>query len=228
MDDLTTPRTRGPHPGILALISTGLFIGSLVSSAILTGGQTFVSPFAETATVAAYYEQNFFAARVSAMLQVAASVPLGIVAATLYSRQQRWGARNPGPVIGLVGGIGSSAMLALSGLLSWTISQPAVVAEPAVAHGMLLLSFAVGGVGSVLGMGLLVAGVAVPAVILRLLPGWLGWVGLVIAVLAELSFASLVVEPLQVLIPIGRFGGLAWLIAAGFLLPIRPSNPART
>jgi hypothetical protein len=42
----------------------------------------------------------------------------------------------------------------------------------------------------------------------------------VIAALSEIAFLSLVFEPLQVLIPVGRFGGGIWLIAAGFLLPV--------
>lgn len=63
------------------------------------------------------------------------------------------------------------------------------------------------------------AGIAVPTLILRLVPAWFAWIGLVLAVLAELSFLSMVAEPLQFLIPIGRFGGLIWLAIAGFLLP---------
>ncbi|MDR7083769.1 hypothetical protein J2X01_003069, partial [Arthrobacter ginsengisoli] len=45
------------------------------------------------------------------------------------------------------------------------------------------------------------------------------WTGLVIAALSELSFLSMAIEPIQFLLPIGRFGGLLWLIAVGFLLP---------
>ncbi|MEO3863710.1 hypothetical protein [Acrocarpospora sp. B8E8] len=73
--------------------------------------------------------------------------------------------------------------------------------------------------GYVVGLGLLVAGLAVPALILKLVPAWLAWTGLVTAALSELSFVSMVVEPLQVLLPIGRFGGAIWLIIVGFLLP---------
>ena len=80
-------------------------------------------------------------------------------------------------------------------------------------------TFITGGVGFVTGMGLLIAGIAVPSLILHFLPRWLAWTGLVIAALAELSFLSMAIEPLQFLLPIGRFGGLLWLIAVGFLLP---------
>jgi hypothetical protein len=67
----------------------------------------------------------------------------------------------------------------------------------------------------------MVAGIAVPSLILGFMPRWLAWAGLVIAALSELSFLSLVLEPLQFLLTVGRFGGLVWLIAAGFLLPRR-------
>ena len=68
-------------------------------------------------------------------------------------------------------------------------------------------------------MGLLVAGIAVPALILRLVPRWFAWAGLVIAALSELNFLAMMIEPLQLLLPVGRFGGLLWLAGAGFLLP---------
>jgi hypothetical protein len=66
---------------------------------------------------------------------------------------------------------------------------------------------------------LLVAGIAVPALILRLLPRALAGSGLVIAAVAELSTLSLVVPALAVLLPIARFPALIWLVVAGALLP---------
>lgn len=41
---------------------------------------------------------------------------------------------------------------------------------------------------------------------------------------AELSFLTMVIEPVQYLIPVGRFGSLVRLTAAGFLLP-RSTDP---
>lgn len=84
-----------------------------------------------------------------------------------------------------------------------------------------------GGVGFVVGIGLLMAGIAVPALVLRLVPRWLAWAGMVIAVVSELSFFALIWPGLDVLLPIGRFGGLVWLIAIGFLLPRSRHNVAR-
>ena len=46
------------------------------------------------------------------------------------------------------------------------------------------------------------------------------------AAVAELSTLSLLVPALSVLLHLARFPGLAWLIAAGFLLPVRRPRSA--
>lgn len=212
-------RSGGPHPGILATISLGLTIGGLLASSILTGGQTFVSPFSPAGQIAAYFYGNADAVRLASVLQFGSAVPLGIFAATVYARQLRLGVRVPGPAIGFFGGITASAFLMLSALLAWVLSRPEITTDQTLTHALSFLAFITGGVAYVVGMGLLVAGIAVPALILRLLPRWLAWTGLVIAAASELGFFSMALEPLQFLLPIGRFGGLLWLIAAGFLLP---------
>lgn len=209
----------GPNPGILGLASLGLLIGSLISMAVLSGGGTITSPFGDTGTVAGFFADHGFAARFAAMLQLGSSIPLGIYAATVYARQQRLGIRVPGPGIGLFGGTAAAILLAVSAIVTWTQSQDVVSANPELTHALAYMSFAVGGFAHVLGLGLLVAGIAVPALLLRLVPTWFAWIGLILAALAELSFLTMVLEPLQFLIPIGRFGSLIWLVAAGFLLP---------
>ena len=211
--------TGGPHPGILGLVSLGLLIGSLISMAALSGGGTITSPFGDTETVAGFFADHGFAVRFASMLQLGSAIPLGIYAATMYARQQRLGIRVPGPNIGLFGGTAAAILLAVSAIVTWTQSQDVVSANPEFIHALAYVSFAAGGFAHVLGLGLLVAGIAVPALLLRLVPTWFAWIGLVIAVLAELSFLTMVLEPLQFLIPIGRFGSLIWLVAAGFLLP---------
>jgi len=210
---------RGPNPGILGLVSLGLLIGSLISMAVLSGGGTITSPFADTDTVAGFFADHGFAVRFASMLQLGSAIPLGIYAATVYARQQRLGIRVPGPGIGLFGGTAAAILLAVSAIITWTQGQPVVAADAELTHALALLSFAAGGFAHILSPGLLVAGIAVPALLLRLLPVPLAWIGLVIAGLAELSILTMVIEPLQFLIPIGRFGSLIWLIIAGFLLP---------
>ncbi|HLR93500.1 MAG TPA: DUF4386 domain-containing protein [Jiangellaceae bacterium] len=215
----------GPNPGILGLVSLGLLIGSLISMAVLSGGGTITSPFGDTDTVVGIFADYGFAVRFAAMLQLGSSIPLGIYAATVYARQQRLGIRVPGPVIALFGGTAAALLLAVSAIITWTQSQPVVSANPELTHALSYVSFAAGGFAHTLGLGLLVAGIAVPTLLLRLLPTWFAWIGLILAGAAELSFLAMVVEPLQFLIPIGRFGALIWLVVAGFLLPKTRHTP---
>jgi hypothetical protein len=212
-------RSGGPHPGVLAIVSLGIFLTGLITSAILTGGQTYVSPFAPEEQVAVFFQQNVPATRLAGMLQFGSAVPLGIYAATVYARQLRLGVRVPGPAIGFFGGVSAAIFVMLSGCVTWLLSRPEITTDGTLTHALSFLAFITGGVGFVVGIGLLVAGIAVPSLILRFMPRWLAWTGLVIAALSELSFLSMAIEPLQFLLPIGRFGGLLWLVAAGFLLP---------
>jgi hypothetical protein len=81
------------------------------------------------------------------------------------------------------------------------------------------LSFATGAAGFVVPFGLLIAGIAVPSLILKLLPRGVAWAGLVIAALGMLATLTLLNPALDLLLPIGRFGGLIWLVVASVLLP---------
>jgi hypothetical protein len=75
-------------------------------------------------------------------------------------------------------------------------------------------------------MGLLVLGLAVPAVLLKFLPAWLAWAGMVIGVLGLLSSFGILTSALYPLIPVGRFGALLFLLAVAILLP-RTARDAR-
>jgi hypothetical protein len=83
------------------------------------------------------------------------------------------------------------------------------------------LVFLTGGTGHVVALGLLIAGIAVPSLILGLLPRPVAWTGLAIAVVAELTTLVLIWPALAVLLPVARFTGLIWLIVAGARLPLR-------
>jgi hypothetical protein len=126
--------------------------------------------------------------------------------------------RVPGPVISLVGGILAAVSLLVSSFATYVESRPEIT-EAQVVHALAFLSFVAGGPGYVVGLGLLIAGIAVPAFVLRLVPRWLAGTGLALAVLAELTWLSLLLQPVQYLLPVGRFVGGIWIIAAGFVLP---------
>jgi hypothetical protein len=224
MIDVSPRRTNGtgsrggPHPGVLAAVSLGLTVTALVTTTILTG-LPLVSPFSPPGQVLAYFQDNASAVRLAGMIQFGSAIPVGIYAATIYARLLRLGVRVPGPAIGFFGGMTAATFLMLSGSVVWLLGRPEITAEATLTQALAFLAFITGGVGYVTGLGLLVAGTAVPGLILRLMPRWLAWAGLVIAALSELSFLSLTIEPLQFLLPMGRFAGLTWLVAAGFLLP---------
>lgn len=216
----SSPRSRragGPPLGPLAIVTFALTIAGVASLLIGTGSAP--DPFAPSADVAAWYTAHALAIRIAATLQLGAAVPLGILAASVYARQLRLGVRVPGPAIGLYGGVAASLLLLVSALATWAIVAGSDPADPGSSAALGRLAFGLGGVGYAVGIGLLIAGIAVPAYILRLIPRWLAVVGLIIAVVGELAFLSLVLDPLQVLLPVVRFGGGAWLIAAAFLLP---------
>jgi len=99
------------------------------------------------------------------------------------------------------------------------LADTADSADPAVAHALVDLIFATGAAGLVVPFALLLAGVAVPSLVLGLTPRWLAWSGLAIAAIGMLSTFTLVTSALDFTVPIGRFGGLAWIIAASVALP---------
>jgi hypothetical protein len=133
--------------------------------------------------------------------------------------------RVPGPGIAYFGGIAASVLLGLAGLLTWVLGQPVTGQAPATLHTLLYVVYATGGPGFVVGLGIMLGGAAVPALVRRLTPRWLAWAGLVLAALCELSFFTLLTQDLAFLLPAGRFLGLAWLVIFGFLLP-RAARPA--
>lgn len=208
------PRAQAGPPLLVPVIAYGVLM--VVSVILLASGP---QPSASAASVLAW-DQVHNALEVAGCLGFAASLPLAIWTATVYRRLRTGlGVLAPGAVIGLVGGLLAAASLAVCGLVNWTTSQVHGVADPALARALTDLSFAAGSAGFVAPLGLLVAGIAVPALILRLLPRPVAWAGLVIAALSLLSTFALLTSALDFTFPIGRFVGLIWLIAASALLP---------
>ncbi|MET9958468.1 hypothetical protein ABZ128_05160 [Streptomyces sp. NPDC006326] len=148
-------------------------------------------------------------------------MPLAIYAATVSARLHKLGVRAPGATIALAGGVLASAFLACSGLVTWVLSRPEVAGHGDVVRALQYRAFGLGGPGHVVLLGLLVAGIAVPGLLAGLLPRALAVAGLAVAAVAELSTLVLLADGAALLLPVARFAGLLWLIAAGFLLPRR-------
>jgi hypothetical protein len=72
----------------------------------------------------------------------------------------------------------------------------------------------------------LIAGVSVTAGFTKLLPKWIVILGLLIAVVGELSWLDILFPRALFLIPLTRFPGFVWLIAAGFALPNKREREA--
>jgi hypothetical protein len=210
----------GPPPVVLATASIGLLVAGLAISTALAG-ETFPSPFAPADVVEHYFGTQPTAVTVNAFFSFASSVPLAIYAATVSARLHALGIRNPGATIALVGGVLASGFLAISAMISWTLARPGVGADAPLVHALQSFGFLAGGPGHVVLLGLLVAGIAVPGLLAGLLPRALAVAGLVIAAVAELSTLTLLFDGAVFLVPVARFGGLLWLLAAAALLPRR-------
>lgn len=221
-----SPAQGGPPLGVLAVVSTALFVGGIFIAAGVAHGFP-PGPGASASSIAAYAAKHTASNRISAVFSFGSAIPLAIYAATANARLHVLGVRAPGATIALGGGLLASGFLALSGLCSWVLSQPGIAAGGVVTRAISDLQFATGGPAHVVLLGLLVAGIAVPASILGLLPRPLAIAGLVLAAVCELSSLTLATSALYPLLPIARFASLAWLIAAGFALPRRRSSIPR-
>lgn len=206
-----------PSLALLAIVFVGLFVASLVGGTVMSGGSRFPSPFHPGADT--YFARNHLAVTVAALLQFGAAIPLGLFTATVVSRLRFLGLNVAGVHIALFGGFAASFYLALSALLQWVLAQTAVLDAPAAVRSLHLAAFITGGVGHVVPLGLLLAGVSVAAGIPRLLPRWVMALGLVVAVIAELTTFSLVARGAMVLLPVARFSAFVWMIAVGVTLP---------
>ena len=219
MNDIRA-RTSRPRESGPPLLAVALPYATLTLVALALGvGLT--RPDDSSLEVARVLVEHRTAATVLAVAVVGAAVPLVIWSATAYRRLRRLGVTAPGSAMAFAGGILAGGSLVLSGLVSWTAATTAPVVPPEVARALTTLAFAAGGPGFVPFFALLVAGVAVPGLLLGLLPRAWAYAGLVIAGLGMVGVLSLLTPALYPLLPVVRFGGLIWLVAASVLLPRR-------
>ena len=156
-----------------------------------------------------------------ALLQVGASIPLGLFTVVFVSRLLFLRINVAGIYIALFGGLGASLLMLLSGLATWIASDPDVASDLGALRVVTLLAFATGGFGYTAALGWLLVGIALPSLVFNLMPRWAGWSGLVVAGLAELSLFGMLVPEMLPLLAIARFPALAWIVIAGFAIPKR-------
>ncbi len=216
------PGARHPSPplAVLAAVHAALFVGGLIVVAAASGGGRLPSPFGTGEAGIDFVSRHPLAVRWGALLQFGSAIPLGLFAASASSRLRFLGVRAAGATIALFGGVAAAVCVALSALVLWSLTFVTSLELLAGGRALYLLAFGIGGPGAVVTFGLLLAGVAVTSGLHHLFPGWMMGAGLVLAAAAELSTFTLVWPPLGFLLPLARFLGMAWLIAAGALLPV--------
>lgn len=187
----TDPLHVGPHPGFIALVFTALFFASLLPITLLASNMHFPSPFQPPGEIVAYFKAESSRVVLSAFLQFGAAVPLGLYAATMTSRLAFHGAKKTGVSIALFGGFAASCFTALCALTLWTLAQPGIADDAALTRALHYLSFTYGGPGYASSLGLLIAGIAIPAGVMGLLPKWLAWSGVALGIAGQLSALSL-------------------------------------
>jgi hypothetical protein len=214
----------GPSLALVAAICIALLFGGLAIGIALGGVMPL--PYGPVAAVQQYVRAQPLAVQVIAVAAFASSVPLAVYAAMAGARLRQLGVTTPGPTIALAGGILAAGALGLTGLLGWTLSRPEISGDTALVRALYFLAFLVGGVGHVVALGLLVAGMAVPGLVLGLLSRPLAWAGLAIAVVSESTMLVLVWPVLGPILPVARVSALAWLLVAGARLPLRGNVPS--
>jgi hypothetical protein len=224
----TTLRHRGPHLGAVAIVCTVLFNAGLYPVTILADKVHFPGPWESADVIVSYFQTHAVPVLICAFLQFGATIPLGIFTASVVSRLRFLGVRAAGPYIALFGGFATVLHgMATSSLLPVMV-HPGDAHDPTLLTALYYLSYAFGGPGFSVPMGLLLAGVSVPAAFMKLLPKWVVALGLALAVCGELSWFNLILPQALFLIPLTRFPSFIWLIATGFLLPKSVTHPLQS
>jgi hypothetical protein len=209
----------GPNLGVVATVFAVLFSVGLYPVTSLYASPSFPRPWDSANVIGNYFQSRSLSVLFCSFLHFGASIPLGIFAASVASRMRFLGTRAAGPYIALFGGLATSFNMAVSASALWVMAYPGMAQDAGVLRALFCLHFVLGGPGFSMPVGLLLAGISIPAGFMRLLPKWLVGLGLALALIGELSWLSMVFRSVLFLIPLTRFPAFAWLITAGFLLP---------
>lgn len=218
-DTKTLIRHAGPPLGIVGTIFVLLFCAGLYPVTAFGGRPVFPGPGESIDVISAFFRVRPSAVLLCAALQFGAAIPLGIFSATTVSRLRFLGVRAAGIDIALFGGFATAINMMAAASVLWTMSYPGIAQEPALLQALYRLTFALGGPGFSVPFGLLIAGVSITAGFAKLLPKWIVVLGLVLAIIGELSWLDILFPQALPLIPLTRFPGFVWVIAAGFSLP---------
>lgn len=213
------PRHPSPPLGVLAIVYSVLFLAGLYPVTVIAGAPSFPSPGAPPDAIVAFFRARPDAVLLCAFFHFGAAIVLGIFTATAVSRLQFLGVRAAGAFIGLFGGFAAAFTIAASSATLWAMAHPGVAQDAALTQALYWLMSAFGGSGFAMPFGLLMAGISIPSLFYKLLPKWIAILGIALAVCGELSWFNLISGRALFLVPLTRFPGMVWMIAAGFALP---------
>jgi hypothetical protein len=226
--DIITAQLKGrsarrPQPG--APLWAPVLVFTLLTVIGVAVNRSTPHPDASGAAVLAYNAAHATTVKIGSWLLFASAVPLTIAAAVIYRRLRALGITAPGSAIALAGGALAAGALMLSGMFAWSGGRLPADAPPALARALADISFLAGGPAYAVMFALLMAGIAVPALLVRLLPRPLAAAGIILAAAGAVSTVTLLSLDVAFLLPVVRFGGTAWLIAAAILLPRKRNGP---
>lgn len=216
-----TPIVKHPGPPLwlLALLYTVLFIAGLIPVTMFGGQPYWPGPWESPAVITHFFQTQQTRVLACIFLQTGATVCLGLFTAVAMSRLQFLRIRAAGVYIALFGGFLCVFDALAACFTTWTLLRPAVNENSSLVLTLNYLSYAFGGPGFSIPMGLLMAGISVSAGLTKLIPKWVMILGLFLAACGELSVFHLIFPQLLFLIPLVRFPGFIWIVAVGFALP---------
>lgn len=214
---------QGPPLVLLAVIYTLLFCAGLWPVTVFGGKPYFPGPWESSSTIAAFFQARPSAVELCAFFQFGAAIVLGLFTGCIANQMRFLGVRAAGVNIALFGGLATAFNMLAGACTMWAMAQRGIAQDAGVTNALYYFSFGLGGPGFSVPFGLLMAGISIPAMFMKLLPRWVTLLGIALGVCGELSWLNLILPKAVLLIPLTRFPGFIWLIAAGLLLPRRTS-----
>lgn len=212
---------RGPHTGIVAAVFVALFCAGLLPVTAFGGMPYFPPPTASAAEMLAFFSHRQAGVLLCAFFQFGSAFPLGIFAVTMAARMRYLGVRAAGIEIAVFGGMATAIGIIIGSSFLWGTTYPGISNNQDLLQLVYRAMFGIGGPGYSVPFGLLAAGITIPAMFYKLLPKWIVVLGIFVAVAGVLSWFEILSVKLLPLIPLTRFPGFVWAIAAGFSLARR-------
>lgn len=221
MSELAASVTRDQSPPLmmLGIIYAVLFNAGLLAVSPLFASGSFPVPASSAEHIVTFFRENGRQLAITSALQFGSAIPLGLFTATVANRFRFLGIRAAGVNIALFGGWTTASVMLVATSVMWAAASVATAARDDLLLALYRLQMAIGGPGFSVPFGLLLAGIAVTGGLSRLLPPWFAILGVLLALIGELSWLFLFTPKALPLIPLVRFPGFLWLIAAAWLLP---------